>query len=673
MPNGKRNATTTVAMSQSGPPPTTLNLVLNSQFATLDRHGDYVFNQPVKSRVVKMQLGTIELAPTQRAIEDEWSRVVFHEGLTLPTHDSRVVRATDDSPYAYLPMSRNVITGIAPVTGDAPGLDITTEYPHGLFGADGSNLARLYGAELGIVLTPSGISLASATLSEISARTFRATWPAPSGDASRAIEAQLRAAGLGIVGPSVQAGAIRDLDELSQLVAAVTGAPRLDATEYNFRLPLGGPIASELDGGDIPSFVARLWPKRVASEGLGATFSESMGRLRLRPLAPATTGSGAPGRKPGGADKDQPRGSQKDDDARLGHLHIDIGTRSIGIPLSSSSYTLETLGTTVNAVLSLTDAPLRLAFNLHSDGRLEIASHSGAIFGIDFAQPTSIDGAAIGFTAPLYDGRASYKAEDGISAPVLAGRAPRLRYRLRGGSGDGTMLAIESERPTLRLRDGCLPRGEIVDVRPGDLVYVSGRGLLHVAPQGVSVDFDDAGVPTMRLSFDESSADVSGRMVVAPDATFTLHMNARHINRVQGCLVPSRLGFLPQVYREAGGWGGDARSAVRGACVPSPVYVAHGMPSLDHPPYVLLHVTVNGMPLGPTQVAVLDDNRTMHLFAKVCLANYRVERANPTEVSIPDGRNVNELVVGIFNPDGTRYVTHGSPFGLSMNVVTFEP
>lgn len=647
-------------MGDNGPTPVTLNIVLNSEFATQSSNGAFRFTHPIRSRAVKVQLGTIELAPTQRPIEEDWSCIVFTEGFNFPTHDSRIVRvAPDDAPLSF-PMSRNPIVSTYSVSTDPPCIEVTTEYPHALIGITGADLTVHYGAQLGVVLTPSGLSLSAARIENVSSRTFRATWDTSTA-ILQAVAAQSHAANYEH-GPSVQTAAIRDHNEMLSILEAAWG-DKLEPTS------LRGPVQRLVQPYSIPSFEAYLRPKKVASEGLGNAFGSGFGRIVMHS---ADTTKGAR-RSSNAASDDQDSNTPVVDPSIHAFLYITCGVDIVPVPMTATCYTVETIGTIVNSVLELSSSTLRLGVTVLDDGRVRIASQDGTIFGVDFRRPDSVPPSSLGFASSLYDGRDAYVSEDRISYPVLEGRTPRLLYRLKNGQEDGTKLAICSDRPIAPMRDGKLPRGELFDIWPGDLVHLAGHGLLHIARQGVTVEFDEMGIPTMSLEFEEfprGSPGLSGQLVCAPDATFTLLMNSRENGIIPRCIVPSKLGFRSEAYVERVL---SPRGPVCGACVPSPAHVASGMPALDHPAYVLLRLSVNNVDMGPAQKAVVHNENIMSVFAKVCIANYRVERANPTEITLSDPRSLQQIDLTIYNPDGTLYNTHGAPFGVSINIVTLEP
>ena len=169
----------------------------------------------------------------------------------------------------------------------------------------------------------------------------------------------------------------------------------------------------------------------------------------------------------------------------------------------------------------------------------------------------------------------------------------------------------------------------------------------------------------MEVAFEEVSAP-SGVVTVAPDASFTLHMQRRIEER---SIRPHILGFTDRTYeppRDA------ARAPVRTTVVPAPRYASTGVLSLDTAPYVLLELGSLSTNPSTLQRAVLDDGVVISPFAKVCFAPYRTERINPAEITLPEGNRLGPVILRIRNPDGTPYNTHGAPFSLSLTITAVQ-
>jgi hypothetical protein len=299
----------------------------------------------------------------------------------------------------------------------------------------------------------------------------------------------------------------------------------------------------------------------------------------------------------------------------------------------------------------------------------------GQVFGLNFGHKNSVDASIFGMRQQAYDGCSSYNSEKPVSlasnTPVCAPHDFRLRHSI-SLTDDGTRIVFEANRWRIRLTKGRLPVGIVLPIREGDLVAHGSSTLLHVAkgyPKlEISGETDNTFV--MVLAFDElSEADANIDMTVAPDATISIDTWAQVSGAARAMkdqMIGIDNGRLVDTTRRQSG------ALTRGACLPGPVVTCPYQYNLDHPPYVLLQASGDGI-RSTCQRAVQKNNTSIHIFAKVLFAPYRVERQNPAEVMVPGGRKIGQVEISILNPDGTPYHTHGVPFSMSLATVTLHP
>lgn len=634
-----------------GPPPVSHNIVLNSRYSRQTGEGRFVFDVPGETRYAKISLGTIELPPAQLPIEENWSKIFISEGLRI---SSDIQRLTTDTSAFDVPLASNRVL-VSSLTEDETGLRVTFTYPHGMGSSGRMAMAvvRAYESALGVVLTPSGISVQEArSIEVVDDFTLEIKWQGT--ERARAKIAEQRGASVCYM----QTGAISDPYELVSILRAL-GAPARasDGTcvvESAMQSGLGKvvnvPAYRWCGGVRIPPGSGSL--KRVATayaRGLGAIVPA------LRPRAPPPPGMTYP------------------EDVPL--LVMIIGNKQLPVPLNSPRYTLAQLSAYCSACASSVGKDINFNITSGHDGKVSFSSADGQTFGINFGHQTSVDASLFGFRQVVYDGYDNYTGEQNISTccntPIHDPHSFRLRHSLTL-SDDGTKIEFETNRWRVPLTKGRLPDGTMLPIKEGDLVAYGSSALLHVARGYPKLEIakDNDNVMSMVLGFEElSEADANIDITLAPDATLSVDTWAQSSGAPQ-VMKNDMLGIdtgrmVDETQKKRG-------VLTRGPCIPGPLVQCPRQFSMDHPPYVLLQVSGEGM--GSTcQRAVQAQSTYITIFAKVLFAPYRVERQNPAEVMIPGGKKIGSVQFTILNPDGTPYHTHGIPFSISLNTVTLHP
>jgi hypothetical protein len=632
--------------NRDGPPPVTQNIALHSRYARQLREGTFEFDMPGRTRYARLALGTMEVPPVQLPLESEWSSIYITEGCRINA-TLQYLELGDGSRW-HVPLSRN------PARCERAGpcaIRIVTEYPHGL-GQTGRDAARVVGAysgPLGVVITPTGLSLAEAAALVVeSDNTLVATWP-EAALTEPAVEKQCDSERA-----SLQTAAIADPTELAAILRAL-GVPGVTVNS-------GACVvrdASKNGLGALVNIPAYQWCARVRL----APGSGTLGRIAnayvraTGPFVPVAQNREAQG------DKAPPA------------LVIMLDDGQLPIPLNSPSYTLAQLSAYCTACAAMAGVALKFEVSLTPDRRVKIRTEGGVPFGINFMHPLSIDASCLGFRQNIYDGMCEYTGHQEISAPVNTPEtdphALRLQHRINTNAS-GECIVFEANRRRVPLTKGRLPEGMILPIREGDLVCRGSTGLLHVAPGYPRLEISEKSnnILVMVLGFDEVvEADATFDITVAPDATLTIDALARTAG-APGAIVPELLG-LPRDRFSAGSLVGKG-CLTRGACQPGPSLTCPSQYAIDHPPYIL--VTLSGGEIsGSCQLAIQENDSEIPVFAKVLFAPYRMERQNPAEIIVPGGKKMPSIVISLLNPDGTPYHTHGVPFSLSLSTVTLHP
>jgi len=668
-------------MSKQGdqePQPESINIALHSGNADYDSSRDeWVFTMPdFNPRIVRASLGTLELPPVQHTVERQWCELEFDEGLSLiADNDRRLSLHGADRDQITLPMSRNPIVSVQ--RRGATSISIETQFDHALVTADGVSVAACYDTGIGVVLTPSGLSLSAstATLSYVDARKFVVTWP----ESEAVMAATLQQRGCDN-GPSVQAAALSSARQVARVLnAAATGSdfrawPSEDGASLLWRCD-NATVTEQGGLGDALGMRQRVRSGSAAcsaTNAFGARVKLPTGQYDMRRLMSTWQRCFAP--------ITPPPVSQESGVARL---FLTDGVRLVGVPLISTTYTLGQIEAIANTVIrdasqraegigGATSRLPQLRFFMRDEHLVVRSADDVTTFGITFEPPESVPAELFGFDDVSYDGRAEYVSPHKVSMPMLhygtAERAPRLHHSVRVATTHIEAVAVQ---PRLVVQDGIVQRGEMCDLHPGDLCFLAGFGFVHVNHSEIVMaparrgDGSAPGppIPSMRISFDEVQQP-SGVVTVAPDACVSLHVGTG-----DNAIRPDMIGFAKRTHSAPPD---GTASAITGPVTVPPLQGCH-VPMLDHVPYVLLQIG-NGVSHPSTmQRAVLPDGNTIVPFAKICFVPYRVERTNPAEVYYRNGESIGPMRLRILNPDGTPYRTHGTPFTLSINILTMEP
>lgn len=659
-----------------------VNVILNSQFAQYDaREREWTFRMDdFNPRAIRASLGTCELPPSQCTVEHDWRHVSFDEGLALPDDEDRALLLKgSDEPLLRLPLQRNRLKECR--RSGSFGLRITTELPHGVVTPGNVNVAKQYDTGIGVVLTPSGLSVGHAVRVVYRNDTsFDIFWEPSDGVRAKIVGQRATR------GASLQAAALSSVAQAAAAVMAAMpadGALRVWASEDGSAALWQG---ADVDGDrglgaalGMRQGVAEGTASRGVSNPYGTRGMLPEGNYDLRRMASAWPRVFTPL---------MPSGTSESGTLRM---FLSDGSRMVGVPLTSRSYTLRELEGAINA--ATVDAENRantiggavarvppIAISI-TDGYVTVAAEDGeSTFGLTFEVAESVDASMLGFEPASYEGRASYTAPHRISYPLLhraggpdaAPRPPRLQYSL-GTVQQQPRLAIVTKQKQLPVVDGVVQGGELCDMRQGDLLYLSGVGFVHLQDSEIVMASQRRGtggappppVASLRITIEETD-QITGVVTVAPDAAPALHLGVRDGDTD---IKPYILGFEQRSYhvpRAAGG------GPITGP-VSIPRISAPGNFVFDHVPYVLLEIG-NGISHPTTlQRAVVHGGRTLTPFAKVAFVPYRVERVNPAEVHYKEGECIGPVRLRIYNPDGSHYHTHGTPFGLSLTVTTVEP
>jgi hypothetical protein len=339
----------------------------------------------------------------------------------------------------------------------------------------------------------------------------------------------------------------------------------------------------------------------------------------------------------------------------------------VPVPLiSSCGYSFEMLSHLLSAIARTNLDINNIHVELTDDNHVRFRSDR-QVFGLSFEQKECVKSSMFGFAHSVYEGSNEYVSESPIHVPVLgcaaAPRHPRRRYSLQL-SAPTQQAAVESRAIRLAMAEG-ITRSELLpDLRAGDLCHLTGTGLVHVSrgyPRLQLMRTEQGAVAScLKLKFDETDDTPSGIVTVAPDLTFVLHHEA---GVGEHRLKPRILGFQSAIY-ETNGVHIDPLPV---RCNPAPLYVrAPNCVDFDPPAYVLVCLESPNVNASSSHRAILEDGRVIHPFAKVCFVPYRVERINPAELRIPEGDSVGVINICLLNPDGTPYHTHGKQFSLSI-------
>lgn len=632
--------------SRDGPPPVTQNIALHSRYARRLGEGTFEFDMPSGTRYARLALGTMEVPPVQLPLEADWSSIYVTEGCRIDT--TRQCLELADGARWHVPLSRNPARC---ARAGSCAIRVTTEYPHGLgtTGRGAAHVVDAYSGPLGVVLTPSGLSLAEAAALVVeSENTIVVSWP-ETGRTEPMVAAQCDSERA-----SLQTAAVADPTELAAILRA-RGVPHVAVRDgaCEVRGATAGGLGALVN---IPSY---RWCARVRL----APGSGALGRVATAYMR--ATGSFVP----------VAQHRENHGDGRPPVLVIILKDGQLPIPLNSPSYTLAQLGAYITACAAMVNVIVKFEVMLTSENRVRIRTGCGVPFGINFMHPLSIDASSLGFRQNMYDGHCEYTGQDVVSAPINTPEtdphALRLHHRIKTNAS-GECIVFEANRPRVPVSKGRLPDGMILPIREGDLVCRGSLGLLHVAPGYPRLEISEKSdnILVMVLGFDEvDEADATFDITVAPDATLTIDTRARD-DGAPGAIVPELLG-LPRA-RVCAEVPAGRGCLTRGACQPGPSLVCPNQYAIDHPPYIL--VTLGGGEISSTcQLAVQENDSEIPVFAKVLFAPYRVERQNPAEITVPGGKKMRSVVLTLLNPDGTPYHTHGVPFSLSLSTVTLHP
>lgn len=625
-------------------------------------------------KATAMFFGSVELPRTQWTIEQEWSQLLFDQGIAT---DVAIAADLPNATFSFVVMPPGtsstlvdvpVPPTINPITAGAPNganeATFTTQFPHGLEARQDWGSIRIEGTPL---MDDAAAELTTnPTLTIVSPTMFTIT-NIP-GIAATIGNGYLRAAP---PNPAQLAAAITDALPAALADAGLVGVAAMaydaNTNVFTFTYDDGSADTIVMLATTIPSLNSHmgfgndtmlvLTPTAGSATqmSLSGNYANSgcLGTLQLTPgnytpttLAAEIERAWDPFVFDGGVAMDPAE--------REVFAFTNASAASFTVPIDYGAYTPDTFAAYLTTQMNAADGSQ--TYTVTYDGATQQMTLASTMpFGLPFNDPTVTPAVVtrLGFDPVAYNGSTGYTGRSLAYAPSTCTLTPRTR-----GGNLQVIQNVATNMYTLQFLGAPCQAGTIAGTTVGPLA------MAHGLQVGDFVVITDAGGTAFTLpvtavtdafTFDVDlyNSGLAGAVTVCPavatDGVLNLYLNGNQ-------MLADVLGFT-------------ATGVFSG---PNGVLAATGSYNLDGPPYLLWIITE---PSGSTFIHHFWkgklDNKT-NIFAKLIQRDntYSIERLFPMQQVMQQNPKVTRLIMSVCNPDHSPYHFHGRNWSGTLTFLT---